>query len=239
MEVLCARPSYDAAMDETPGARAGSARRGPYPKGVQRRQEILDRAIEVFAERGAERTSLRAIGEAIGVSHAALRHYFSSREQLLVEVYRAAERRSDADDPPPAESSAVGTMTHAARRNRGVPGLVQLYSTLVAGALEEGHAESRAFVRARFARLRRQLADRVAAEQRAGRVRPGIRPEAAAALVIAASDGLQTQWLLDPEVDFEASLRLLQELLEPAARGTEGAAVEGAVAEGGGPAPSA
>jgi AcrR family transcriptional regulator len=186
---------------------------GSYAKGVARRQEILDRAIEVFARRGAEGTSLRTIGEAIGVSHAALRHYFDSREQLLIEVYRTAEERSIAHDPPPAETSVVGLMTHAARRNHGVPGLVQLYSTLVAAALEEGHDEARSFFGARFAQLRGVLTERVKAEQAAGRIRPDIAPEAAAALVIAASDGLQVQWLLDPDVDIEASLSLLETLL--------------------------
>ncbi len=186
---------------------------GSYAKGLKRRQEILDRAIEVFARRGAEGTSLRTIGEAIGVSHAALRHYFDSREQLLVEVYRTAEERSITQDPPPAGTSVVGLMTHAARRNRGVPGLVQLYSTLVAGALEDGHDEARTFFVARFADLRRVLAERVRAEQAAGRIRPDIAPEVAAALVIAASDGLQVQWLLDPQVDLEESLGLLEKLL--------------------------
>ncbi|AGZ40535.1 TetR/AcrR family transcriptional regulator [Actinoplanes friuliensis] len=190
-----------------------TTRRGAYDKGVRRRREILDRAIEVFAERGAEGTSLRAIGEAIGVSHAALKHYFASREELLIEVYRAAEERSMTEDRPPADSTVVGFMTHAARRNHGVPGLVQLYSTLVAGALEEGHEPSRAFFGARFADLRRFLASRVEAEQKAGRIRPDIAPEAAAALIIAASDGLQTQWLLDPRVNIETSLELLESLL--------------------------
>ncbi|MEU7907738.1 helix-turn-helix domain-containing protein [Actinoplanes sp. NPDC049118] len=188
-------------------------RRGAYEKGVRRRREILDRAIEVFAERGAEGTSLRAIGEAIGVSHAALKHYFASREELLIEVYRAAEERSIVEDRLPAGVSVVGIMTHAARRNHGVPGLVQLYSTLVAGALEEGNELSRAFFGRRFAELRRFLAVSVEAEQRAGRIRPDIAPEAAAALIIAASDGLQTQWLLDPRIDIEKSLELLEGLL--------------------------
>jgi AcrR family transcriptional regulator len=201
--------SYDDAMDEAPD----SARRGAYDKGVRRRREILDRAIEVFAARGAEGTSLRAIGEAIGVSHAALKHYFASREELLIEVYRAAEERSIVDDPAPADISVVGIMTHAARRNHGVPGLVQLYSTLVAGALEEGHEQSRAFFGQRFEGLRRLLAARVEAEQRQGRIRADIAPEAAAALIIAASDGLQTQWLLDPAIDIEKSLELLEGLL--------------------------
>ena len=200
---------YDGPMDDAPEI----VRRGAYDKGVRRRREILDRAIEVFAARGAEGTSLRAIGEAIGVSHAALKHYFASREELLIEVYRAAEERSIVEDPVPADISVVGLMTHAARRNHGVPGLVQLYSTLVAGALEEGHEPSRAFFGARFADLREFLAARVEVEQKAGRIRPDIAPVAAAALIIAASDGLQTQWLLDPEVDIEKSLQLLEGLL--------------------------
>ena len=191
-----------------------TARRGSYEKGVRRRQEILDRAIEVFAERGSQGTSLRAIGEAIGVSHAALKHYFDSREELLIEVYRAAEERSIIDDPAPESSSVVGIMTHAARRNHGVRGLVQLYSTLVAGALENGHEHTRAFVSARFEGLRRLLAARVREEQEAGRIRADLAPEAVAALIIAASDGLQTQWLLDPAVDIERSLSLLEGLLE-------------------------
>ncbi|WP_305786437.1 TetR/AcrR family transcriptional regulator [Symbioplanes lichenis] len=182
-----------------------------YEKGLRRRQEILDRAIEVFAARGAQGTSLRAIGEAIGVSHAALKHYFDSREELLIEVYRAAEERLVAEDEP--ETTVVGIMTSAARRNHSVPGLVQLYSTLVASALEAGHEPARQFFSARFAGLREMLIGRITEEQRAGRIRPDITPGAAAALIIAASDGLQTQWLLDPEVDIEESLTLLEALL--------------------------
>lgn len=41
--------------------------RGAYAKGIARRQEILDRAIEVFAARGADRTSLRAIAKDVEV----------------------------------------------------------------------------------------------------------------------------------------------------------------------------
>ena len=64
---------------------------GSYEKGVARRQEILERAAQVFRERGADGTSLRRIAAMIGVSHAALLHYFDSREQLLVAVYEHEE----------------------------------------------------------------------------------------------------------------------------------------------------
>ncbi|WP_375386593.1 TetR/AcrR family transcriptional regulator [uncultured Microbacterium sp.] len=187
--------------------------RGSYAKGLARRQQILDRAIEVFASRGSARTSLRSIAEEIGVSHGALTHYFRSREHLLVEVYREAERQLDRHAPHSVDVSAVGIMTASAERNRTIPGLVQLYSTLVAAALEEGHPDAHAFASERFARIRGELADHVRRDQADGRVRADVDALTVATLVIAASDGLQTQWLLEPDVGHTAALELLERLL--------------------------
>ena len=187
--------------------------RGSYAKGVARRQEILDRAIEVFARRGSDRTSLRAIAEEVGVTHAALRHYFGSLEELLVAVYRESETRGGADDHDDPDATPVELMRDWTESNREVQGLVQLYSTLVATALEEGHPAAREFATERFSRTRADLAERVRRNQRAGRIRPDVDPLAVAALVIAASDGLQTQWLLDPDAPQDAALALLEVLL--------------------------
>lgn len=200
-------------MTEEPDAHAPARARGSYAKGLARRQEILDRAIEVFARRGAERTSLRSIAAEIGVSHAALTHYFHSREELLVEVYLESSRQLDAQHPASPDSSVVEIMTTSATRNREVPGLVQLYSTLVATALEDGHPYATDFATTRFARLRRELAEGVRQTQESGRMRRDADPDAVAALVIAASDGLQTQWLLDPDAPQRAALDLLERLL--------------------------
>ena len=206
-----------------------SARRS-YPKGVRRRQQILDSVIALLAQRGVDRASLRTVGEAIGVSHTALRHYFSSRDELLVEAYRTHEARAlenepawcSATQPSAPQSSAAGTepgpsaaglMIDAAERNRAIPGLVELYATLSTDALQEQHAVSREFVRGRFQSLREVLAARIEAGQRAGRIAADIDPLDAAALVIAASDGLQVQWLLDQDtVDVGRSLSLLDRL---------------------------
>ncbi|MBS1674462.1 MAG: TetR/AcrR family transcriptional regulator [Actinobacteria bacterium] len=193
---------------------AGSARaKGRYPKGIARRQEILDTAIEVFAVRGSQRTSLRAIAQEVGVTHAALSHYFGSLEELLVEVYRESERRGDTDDEDAADTSPAMVMLRSAEVNREVPGLVQLYSTLAAMALEDDHPIAQEFIAARFARLRREIADKVIRLQGAGRLRTDLDPVMVAALVIAASDGLQTQWLLDDAVAHESALALLDRLL--------------------------
>ncbi len=192
----------------------GERPRGSYAKGIARRQQILDRAIEVFAQRGSDRTSLRAIAQEVGVTHSALTHYFGSLEELLVEVYRESVRQIDGDSPePPPETTPGEMMRSSAERNRQVPGMVQLYSTLVAAALEDGHDAAHAFATERFAGLRAHLADRVRDNQAEGRLRRDVDPELVAALVIAASDGLQTQWLLDPAVDHEAALGMLDRLL--------------------------
>jgi AcrR family transcriptional regulator len=191
--------------------------RRSYPKGVRRRQQILESAIAQFAQRGVDRASLRTVGEAIGVSHAALRHYFSSRDELLVEVYRAHEDSAAGDASPaasPGDGSAVGVIIEAAKRNRSIPGLVELYAALTTDALQEQHAVTREFVRDRFRWLRETLAARIESGQQAGHIAADIDPLDAAALVIAASDGLQVQWLLDPDtVDVSRSLSLLERLL--------------------------
>jgi AcrR family transcriptional regulator len=179
---------------------------------VRRRQQILDSAIAVLAQRGVDRASLRTVGDAIGVSHAALRHYFSSRDELLVEAYRAHEARAGGDAP--AMAAPVEPVIEAAKRNRAIPGLVELYATLTTDALQEQHAVTREFVRDRFRSLREALAARIEAGQQAGRIPADIDPLDAAALVIAASDGLQIQWLLEPDaVDVSRSLSILERLL--------------------------
>src|SRR5690606_2342065 len=188
-------------------------RAGSYEKGVARRQEILDRAIEVFRERGADGTSLRRIAQMIGVSHAALLHYFDSREQLLVAVYEHAESQRDTSEGK--SESGVDVLVQAAKINVGVPGMVELYTTLVAAALAAEGTPSNIFFRDRFARVRNDLAERFAAEQAAGRLRDDVEPADMAALFVAASDGLQIQWLLEPSVELERTLETFSVLLAP------------------------
>lgn len=196
------------------GDEAVIGRRGLQPKGVARRQEILDRAIEVFRERGADGTSLRRIAEAIGVSHAALLHYFDSREQLLVAVYAHAEiRRNAAADP--IVTPGVDTMIAAAIANVDVPGLVQLYTTLLAASLEAGNDVGREFFSARFERVRDELTSSFRRQQADGDIRDDVPAEELAALLIAASDGLQIQWLLEPSIGLSETLRTFGRLLQP------------------------
>lgn len=189
----------------------GTGTRGPYRKGVERRQEILDRTLDVVASRGIDGASLRAIGEAIGVSHAALRHYFSSREDLLVEVLR---QRDEASDRALGDTPGVFTRLSAiADRNVSEPALVTLYSTLLGASVESGNETARNFFAARFEDARAGLATQLRDELTARGRHSDADLEQVASLIIAAFDGLQVQWLLDRDVDIAATLRLLERVL--------------------------
>ncbi|WP_234332378.1 TetR/AcrR family transcriptional regulator [Streptomyces sp. NRRL F-5650] len=58
-----------------------------------RRADLVDAAVDHVVAHGIADLSLRRLGAAIGVSHRMLIHYFGSKEQLLVEIVRASERR--------------------------------------------------------------------------------------------------------------------------------------------------
>ncbi|TDW72206.1 TetR family transcriptional regulator [Curtobacterium sp. PhB25] len=189
----------------------GIGTRGPYAKGVQRRREILDQTLDVVASRGIDGTSLRAIGDAIGVSHAALKHYFSSREALLVEVLR---ERDAASDRALGDTAGVFTrLAFVADRNVSEPALVTLYTTLLGASVESGNETAREFFAARFDEARGNLVAQLHDELAASGRHTNADLEQVASLIIAAFDGLQVQWLLDRNVDIAGTLRLLERVL--------------------------
>jgi len=63
------------------------AQRGRRPAGEgDSRQQILDAARELFAEKGFERTTMRAVGERAGVDPALISYWFGSKDGLLLEA---------------------------------------------------------------------------------------------------------------------------------------------------------
>ncbi|MFC5214212.1 TetR/AcrR family transcriptional regulator [Streptomyces coerulescens] len=51
------------------------------------RQRIQDVALELFAEQGYEKTSLREIAERLGVTKAALYYHFKTKEEIIVSLF--------------------------------------------------------------------------------------------------------------------------------------------------------
>ncbi|MFJ9248990.1 TetR/AcrR family transcriptional regulator [Streptomyces sp. NPDC101776] len=56
------------------------------------RQRIQDVALELFAEQGYEKTSLREIAEHLDVTKAALYYHFKTKEEILVSIFEDLTR---------------------------------------------------------------------------------------------------------------------------------------------------
>jgi AcrR family transcriptional regulator len=187
--------------------------RGPYAKGIRRRREILDRALEVFAERGSSGTSLRAIAAQIDIEHPTIRHYFESLEALKLAVVARREEQTA------AELVLLGTPTlreqlqESAKVNVGIRGLIALYTSMLATAIEPSDELARTHFTTRFETARASIAASIEEGRRLGVTPPGPDAHALAALLLGAFDGLQVQWLLDPAVDLPGVLAILDPMI--------------------------
>lgn len=185
--------------------------RGAYAKGVAKREEILEAALEVIARDGIRGASVREIADAAGLSPAGLLHYFDSKEELFVEILRA---RDEHDTREYAGDDFMTTFLHVVRHNAEVPGLVRLYAQMAAEAGDPEHP-ARAYFRSRTDAVESTARDAVAAAQTAGELRADLDPAWIVRAVHALADGLQTAWLLDPDVDMTADIEVFLTLLRP------------------------
>jgi AcrR family transcriptional regulator len=182
-------------------------RRGSYAKGVAKREEILTAALDVIARNGYQHTSVRDLAQAVGLSQAGLLHYFSSKEELFAEILRKRDE-VDRDRMPHGEGTMVAGLVEVVRHNADVPGLVQLYAQLSTEATHPEHAAHDFFVE-RYASLRSSLASDLRAAQDRGELSSSLDATTVATILLAAADGLQTQWMLDPDIDMAGQLEHL------------------------------
>ncbi|MFB7330963.1 TetR/AcrR family transcriptional regulator [Streptomyces adustus] len=196
------------------------ARRGSYAKGIAKREEILDTALDIVARVGYSRATVRELAQAVGLSQTGLLHYFGTKEQLFVEILR---RRDEVDRrllEEPFGSAADASpdlgrvFTALVRHNAEVPGLTQLFSRFASEATEPGHP-AHAYFRDRYATARDLVAELVRDRQTAGALPVGLDPDRLAGLLFALIDGLQTQWMYDPEIDMADQLAYFWSLFIP------------------------
>ncbi len=75
---------------------AKAARRDGGPRRKLLMSEILERAVELFAERGYEGTTLQDVADAVGLSRPNLYNYVRSKEELLVAMVEATSQEAAA-----------------------------------------------------------------------------------------------------------------------------------------------
>lgn len=195
--------------------------RGSYAKGVAKREEILHAALDVVAQKGYRGASVREIADAVGLSQAGLLHYFGTKEELFVEILRVRDLQDRQAYMPPVGDRGASQMDltegylDVIRHNAEVPGVVHLYSQMAVDAADPAHP-AHAYFLARGDGMRDSMQGALRDLQDDGALTRGIPPETLARIIQAVSDGLQLQWLLDPEVDMPGVIgALLEALADP------------------------
>lgn len=165
------------------------------------REKIIQAAIEFFAQQGFRGAKMADIARAAGLSEPGLLHHFPSKTRLLMAVLEERDRidkeRSHAILQQEG-SHFCDVVTELVEHNETVPGLVQLFTILVAESVSPEHPAHEFFIQ-RYQRTRADMIRTLAQAQQAGEIRADIPAETLTVLVFAMMDGLQVQWLLEPE----------------------------------------
>ncbi|WP_203566529.1 TetR/AcrR family transcriptional regulator [Aestuariimicrobium ganziense] len=192
-------------------------RRGGRPN---RRDEIVLAAAEAFSVSGYHNTSLTAISDQLGMTAAGILHHFGSKENLLTEVLAWRDKVSR-ENQATTGSALIDHMVDTAARNQRTPGLTQLYAVLSAESVTTNHPAQDWF-RNRYVTVREEV-------EAALRCRAGLDPQgsspasrSAAQALVAVMDGLQVQWLLNPDIDMAAGMAFAADALVDRLRKADG-----------------
>lgn len=190
---------------------------------ADRRDAILVAAIDLFVARSYDRTTLREVAAAAGVSTGAIYVYFPTKAAILQAVCaeEAARMRAILQStlnglPADADPLAAGMLAFAgrfgaldaeARRQRGRIGQLLRYEA----TRDETVGAS---VREVIASWRTLIAALVRVQQEAGRIRATIDPDALTEILLALPQGLESLELLGGDAtDWSATIATLADLL--------------------------
>lgn len=166
------------------------------------RERVMEAALEVFSSRGFRGGSLNEIATRSGYTRAGLLHHFPSKEAVLVALL---ERRDaalgiteivvdgDLTLRELADRFAQDLATVLARRD-----LILLAHVMTAEAGGDAHPAAE-WVRTRERRLRDGLTNAAQRSIDRGELPAGTNARAVAAVVLAVVEGLESQWLVDPD----------------------------------------
>ncbi|MFE2427346.1 TetR/AcrR family transcriptional regulator [Streptomyces sp. NPDC059373] len=193
---------------------------GRATRNEDRKAEIIQAALEVIAERGYRGASLAAVAERVGLTQQGLLHYFPTKEALLIAVLEIRDQWDMASAAMAGSAWPMEMMANLVEYNATRPGIVQVFTVLAGDSVTEDHP-AREYFKDRYSWVRRNAVESLRNEY-GDELPGGLTPEQAAPLLVAIMDGLQVQWLHDPEaVDMPASFRDFVRLLTDEAPKTQ------------------
>jgi AcrR family transcriptional regulator len=185
--------------------------RGPYAKGKARRAEILTAAVEVIAQQGYSKATVKELADAVGISQNGLLHYFGSKDALFAEILRHRDEMNAAEisvDEHDFSDELVDAILYAVTEETESPGMAQLMLRMAGEATEPDHL-AHDFLRKRYQVIRAIVEKAVNQRKGRGQVAPEVDASTVASLVYASWDGLRIQWMYDKSIDVRERMTYL------------------------------
>ena len=184
----------------------------------QSKARIVQEANRLFGESGYNGARMADIAEAAGLTLPGLLHHFANKEELLLNVLenrdRADQQHFEAVFKNSAGMNALDVLQTLVEYNQTIPEMVRIFTVLSAESTTSDHPGHEFFIR-RYRFFRQQYLALLKEAQGQGKIRDDIDVEQLGLLVMAVMDGLQLQWLLDPEqVNMRAAFKTFTQILD-------------------------
>lgn len=176
--------------------------KGDAASNAARRLDILRAAFDVFSKTGYSGSSLSQIAEIVGMTEAGILHHYKSKANLLTAVlaYRDEVTTNDIEGFNTDGIGFVKAWLRLVDYNVSVPGIVELFTVVSAEATASDHP-AHEFFKNRYAFSIEMAKTAMTDLQNNKYIRQDVNPEDLGRALIALTDGLQVQWLLDRKWD--------------------------------------
>ena len=174
------------------------ASRAQTEAAVDKRRQILDAAVRVFARQGFHSTRVSDIADEAGVAYGLVYHYFRSKDQMLNELFSerwslllATIEETDGDTPPRERMAAVaGFIVDSYRHDPELMKVIIVEVTRAANSFGRTHLPE---IRNAY----ELIAEIVAEGQAQGVFRDDIDPNFASLSFYGAIEQLLSGWIFD------------------------------------------
>lgn len=163
-----------------------------------RRAQIVDAALEAFAETGFHGASLRDIATRAGLTHAGVLYHYPDKETLLAAVLLRRDEQISTRHRVDAQDGLAALRGFAALASENVSArqMVELFVTLSGEAASPTHP-AHAYFADRYRTVMDHLEPAVADLRARGLLAaPELTDAQVARQLVAVSDGMQLQWLI-------------------------------------------
>ena len=173
----------------------------PRQETIRRREDILRAALATFGSKGFKAGSLAEVADQVGITQAGVLHHFGSKDQLLLDVLEYRDQ-SDVENLEgqhiPGGLELFRHLAKTAALNAERPGIVQAFTVLSAESVTDEHPAQEWF-RARYRQLRFEVRRALVIVCASDDPPSETAIDDATAAILAVMDGLQVQWLLEPD----------------------------------------